>query len=181
MLALLLSAIDDPNDKLKLENIYIKYYQMMFKMAMKRLGDVHYAEDAVSNAFMRIALSIKRVETDNEDRLTAFVCTLVKNECIRIFPEKNRSDKLIDIEEIRSLRSQDDISSEIEEKEEYEKALFGISRLPEEYTVALRLYLVFGFSYGEIAEITDSKLGTVKSRIKRGIEKMRSFLKETKK
>ena len=38
---------------------------------------------------------------------------------------------------------------------------------------------IHGFSYEEIAEILDINIGTVKSRINRGRERLRNFLIET--
>jgi RNA polymerase sigma-70 factor (ECF subfamily) len=49
-------------------------------------------------------------------------------------------------------------------------------RLPEDQRFAVILCDVQGFSYDEIAEATKASLGTVKSRIARGREKLRREL-----
>ncbi|NJN92760.1 MAG: sigma-70 family RNA polymerase sigma factor, partial [Anaerolineales bacterium] len=54
----------------------------------------------------------------------------------------------------------------------------GINHLPEDQRVVLVLSDVQGFSYQEIAEIVDQPLGTVKSRLSRGRQRLRDFLLE---
>jgi RNA polymerase sigma-70 factor (ECF subfamily) len=52
----------------------------------------------------------------------------------------------------------------------------ALSEIHEERRIAILLYDVDGYSYEEIAEITGSSLGTVKSRISRGREDLRGLL-----
>jgi len=63
-----------------------------------------------------------------------------------------------------------------ETRQRREKIAQGLAKLPEELRTALVLRDIQGFSYEEIAEILSSPLGTVKSRISRGREKLVSFL-----
>jgi len=52
----------------------------------------------------------------------------------------------------------------------------AIQTLPEEMRAAVVLRDVQGFSYEEIASILSTNVGTVKSRISRGREKLREIL-----
>jgi RNA polymerase sigma-70 factor (ECF subfamily) len=52
----------------------------------------------------------------------------------------------------------------------------GIQTLPGDQRVTLVLSDVQGFSYQEIAEMTDVPLGTVKSRLARARGKLRDYL-----
>jgi RNA polymerase sigma-70 factor (ECF subfamily) len=52
----------------------------------------------------------------------------------------------------------------------------ALREIPEERRTAILLFDVDGYTYAEIAEITESSLGTVKSRISRGREELRSLL-----
>jgi len=52
----------------------------------------------------------------------------------------------------------------------------GLQQLPFDQRVAVTLRDVEGLTYEEIAELTQSRIGTVKSRIARGREKLRSLL-----
>jgi RNA polymerase sigma-70 factor (ECF subfamily) len=52
----------------------------------------------------------------------------------------------------------------------------GINYLPEDQRVILVLSDVQGFTYQEIADIVGQPLGTVKSRLSRGRQRLRDFL-----
>jgi RNA polymerase sigma-70 factor (ECF subfamily) len=52
----------------------------------------------------------------------------------------------------------------------------ALREIREERRTAILLYDVDGYNYAEIAEITGSSLGTVKSRISRGREELRGLL-----
>jgi RNA polymerase sigma-70 factor (ECF subfamily) len=52
----------------------------------------------------------------------------------------------------------------------------ALSSLPEDQRKVIELSYFSGFSQSEIAEITDQPLGTVKGRMRLGLEKMRANL-----
>ena len=52
----------------------------------------------------------------------------------------------------------------------------GLARLPESFRVAVVLRDLEGLSYEEIAEVLGVRIGTVRSRIARGRDQLRSFL-----
>ena len=53
----------------------------------------------------------------------------------------------------------------------------GLTTLPEEQRIILILSDIQGLAYEEIAEITNTNLGTVKSRLSRGRARLRDVLK----
>ena len=55
MLNIFLSLIDSDEDKAKFSNLYEQYKNLMFYIARDILKDEHLAEDAVQEAFIRIA------------------------------------------------------------------------------------------------------------------------------
>lgn len=64
------------------------------------------------------------------------------------------------------------------EKETRERIEEAIRMLPEANRQVIILREVMGYSYEEISEMEDCPVGTVKSRIKRGREQLRSYLEE---
>jgi RNA polymerase sigma-70 factor (ECF subfamily) len=52
----------------------------------------------------------------------------------------------------------------------------GIMQLPEDQRLVIVLSDVQGLAYQEIAEIIEQPLGTVKSRLSRGRQRLRDFL-----
>ncbi len=76
----------------------------------------------------------------------------------------DRADPTIDVERAVTLRA--DLAD-------------ALSRLPEDYRVAVVMHDVGGVPYDEIARMTHAKLGTVKSRISRGRRMLADALEPT--
>lgn len=55
-----LQMIDSPEDRSKFEQIYMEYRSMMFHMANRILTNEQDAEDAVHEAFLKIAENIEK-------------------------------------------------------------------------------------------------------------------------
>ena len=69
MIAIYLSLIDE-NDMSRFEKIYYKYKNLLFYIANGILPDITDAEDAVQEAFIRIAKNMDKIE-DTESVATA--------------------------------------------------------------------------------------------------------------
>lgn len=61
MIGLFLALIDTEEDKIKFVTLYEKYRKLMFYIANDILKDTDLAEDAVQEAFFRIAKNFKKV------------------------------------------------------------------------------------------------------------------------
>ena len=56
-----LQMIDSPEDRSKFEQIYMEYRSMMFHIANRILTNEQDAEDAVHEAFLKIAENIEKI------------------------------------------------------------------------------------------------------------------------
>src|SRR5436853_515079 len=65
---------------------------------------------------------------------------------------------------------------EAEKSELYRYLEAALRLLPEDQRAAVVLCDVYGMGYGEVASMTDSPIGTVKSRIHRGRLRLREIL-----
>ena len=74
-----LQIIETKEDKSKFEILYMEYRQVMYHTAYEILKNQEDAEDAVHQAFVRIAEKIKEVDGTICNRTKGFVITIVQN------------------------------------------------------------------------------------------------------
>ena len=102
MLALYMSFIDSEDDREKFEIIYNEYRKRMVSTAYSILHNHEDAEDAVHDAFIRIAKNMKSIDDPKSKKTLAYVITATKNNAINIFNKnkRNRETKKIRIRKV---------------------------------------------------------------------------------
>lgn len=155
-------------DKKAFGELYMQYRQPCYGLALMILKSHEDAEDAVQNTFIRIYGSIGALHNDN-----AFVMwmeTILNRECIKIAQRRGmeiaddtiiNSDRVTDHEEEFMLperyAERDDLSQRLKNE---------IEKLPFEQRRAMLLFYYHNLSLQQIAELTDSNINTVKSRLR---------------
>ena len=82
------AIIDDPKEQTRFNELYEGYRKQMYMVAFRVLHDHGLAEDAVHNAFMGIAMSIKTVPDGEGKEIRAYLFTCAKNAALRILKKK---------------------------------------------------------------------------------------------
>lgn len=168
---LYLALIDDEIDKLKFEQVYNKYKQIMFYAANNILEDEYLAEDAVHSAFIRIAKNIDKIKINSEYETKKFVVVITKNIAIDIY-RKSKKENIIHIENIEEniedlSKDEDVLSDEI---------LLAIDKLNINYKTVMSLKYSQGYSDREIAQIVGITEENVRKRLSRARIKLKDIL-----
>ena len=87
---ILLTMIDNSEDRTKFCILYEKYRYLLQKVAMDVLGDRYLAEDAVQNAFMKIAMNIGRIGETDCSQTKSYLVVTAKNEAIDICRKRSK-------------------------------------------------------------------------------------------
>ena len=147
----------------RLEELVIKYENTLFRAALAILGDVHGAEDAVQDAFVRYLE--KRPEFQDENHEKAWLLKVTANLCKSALRSKKRRPtvELLDI-----YPAPDDDTRELVE---------AVSDLPANQRSAVHLFYYEGYSTEEIGAILGQRPGTVRSHLSRAREALRQKLK----
>jgi len=173
MIILYMSLMDNQSDRELFESMYIKYRLPMLHIAMSILKDQDLAQDAVHNAFLRIAKYMHRLDLTRDPG--ALMLTITRNCALTMTRDRRNEHPIDDIptEEIschgQTLEEHCENRSKIEKIGEY------ISRLPEEYSTIFILRFRHQFRTKEIAEllgISDDAVRKRISRMKRDIQLM---------
>jgi RNA polymerase sigma-70 factor, ECF subfamily len=152
-------------------------------------GSKLHAEDLLQEIFLKV---IERKDRyDSEQKFTTWLYSIARNHCIDYLrTESYRRHRSLDaplnneseggavvLEIVKSgQRAQDE---EAYDKELRELIDIGVKGLKEEFREVFLLREVEGLSFQEIAEITESPLGTVKSRLRYAFQYLRRVFSES--
>ncbi|HEX4626648.1 MAG TPA: sigma-70 family RNA polymerase sigma factor [Solirubrobacteraceae bacterium] len=159
------------------ETIYERHCGAAFSLAYRMCGKRALAEDVAQEAFLSIWRSGGRYDRARGSVRT-WVLGIVHNRAIdalrrSVVHERRRaSDE--GIEERFEARERTEV--EAARREEAETIRGMLDTLPEEQSRVIELAYFGGFTHSEIAEMLGAPIGTVKGRMRLGLEKLRGQL-----
>ena len=157
-----------------------RVHHMVYRLVGSRFpADV---EDITQDIFVKLFRSLPQFDAERGTKLSSWVFTFVKNYCfdvlkkkrIRTVPLEGTSDDGHVVEIASNVRGP---RNELELEELGHLIGHAVDELPREQKLAFVLREYEGMAYTEIAEITNSSEGTVKSRIHRAKEALRFRLR----
>ena len=77
-----LQTLETPEEKSLFEQIYLEYRGLMYHVAYEILHNEQEAEDAVHQAFVKIAENIKKIDASVCPRTHSYVVTIVEHQAI---------------------------------------------------------------------------------------------------
>ncbi len=164
-------------------NQLVQAYQgIAYRTAYRILGDTEAAGDATQDAFIS---AYKHLDSLRGESFRAWLLRIVTNACYDQLRAKKRAPvSSLDVlllqtdEPAPGLdRAAPDSPQELAERRELNDLIQkGLQTLPAEQRVTCILADIEELSYEEIAQITGTNMGTVKSRLARGRALLRTFL-----
>ena len=121
MLMLYISMIDSPEEKRKFERIYLAHRQTMYYAAFRILKDVHEAEDAVHQAFLRIIDRLDKINDAECHKTRAYLVVITESAAIDIY-RKRKQARIVSYEELEVYISSN-MESDYEEKDAIIRAI----------------------------------------------------------
>jgi RNA polymerase sigma-70 factor (ECF subfamily) len=164
-------------DQARFTELAMEHMPALYSAALRMTRNPSDAEDLVQETYLRAYRGFGSF-TDGTN-LRAWLYRILTNTYINSYRAAKRRPEIADVEDVEDLYlyhrlapTDGTISRSAEEEalasftDEEVKA--AIESLPDAFRIAVLLADVEGFSYKEIAEITDVPIGTVMSRIHRG-------------
>jgi RNA polymerase sigma-70 factor (ECF subfamily) len=137
-----------------------------------RLGSRVDADDVLQETFVRLARGRSRLA--RVDNLTAYVFTMARNEAIRWQARARHNSRRLN--QLTATAAGPDEAAARETAEALQHAL---GQLPAEQREVLELKAYGGLTLAEIAAVTAQPAGTVASRYRAAVSKLRAWLAET--
>jgi RNA polymerase sigma-70 factor (ECF subfamily) len=159
------------------EAIYDRHGGAAFSLAYRMTGDRTAAEDVVQEAMLSIWRSRVRYQADRGSVRT-WVLGIVHHRGIdalrRSTVHQRRRASAEGLEEREEAPERTD--AEVLRRDEARSVREAISTLPDDQGRVIQLAYFGGFSHTQIAEMLDTPVGTVKGRMRLGLEKLRHTL-----
>jgi RNA polymerase sigma factor (sigma-70 family) len=162
-------------------NLLVERYQtVLYNLCLRMLGSPQAAEDATQEAFIS---AFRSLDGFRGGQFRSWLFRIGANACydelrrrrsrpaVSFDEPRGEEERTLDVADPRA--SLDEHAEQLELGEALQQAL---TQLPADQRMAVVLCDVQGFDYAEIAKITGSSLGTVKSRISRARSRLRTLL-----
>lgn len=164
---------------MRLERLYNEYRELMYKVAYNVLNDKFAAEDAVHQAFIRVANNLHKISENDSHKTRNFLVIIVRNVALDIYNKRGK-DNFTELTD--ELSSEDNSVENIVISEENLKRLISlICELKPIYQEALMLRYSQGYSNSEIAALLSIEETTVRKRIERAKTQLLKLLEEVRK
>lgn len=156
--------IDTPDDRSKFCILYEKYRHLLLTVAMGVLHDCHLAEDAVQEAFLKIARNMEKINELDSRQTKRYLISTARNAAIDIY--RKRSKQLQ--QEVNVEDFEEEISLSYPDTDIDNAVLDILKNLPEKYRDVFLLKYSANLENNEIAKVCGIRETTVRQRIARG-------------
>lgn len=161
--------------------IYDRYGQRIYSLAMSVLKDEGLAEDAVQEVFANIWRKAGSYRPEMSAPGT-WIMSVAHHKVVDIYRSRRRAGEHTAETEPEQLLRIPDVTASVERQAErnYEARMVraALLELPEEQSRPLYLSAWHGYSQSEIANLLGIPLGTVKTRMRLGMQKLKAALEE---
>ncbi|MCW3017647.1 MAG: sigma-70 family polymerase sigma factor [Solirubrobacterales bacterium] len=157
--------------------IYDRHARVAFSLAYRMTGDRSAAEDVVQEAFLSFWRSSARYDF-TRGSVRTWVLGIVHKRAIDnlrrslVHSKRRASDE--GVEERFAAAEFTDV--EVARRDEASEVRTALQTLPPEQSKVIELAYFGGFTHSEIAEMMETPIGTIKGRMRLGLEKLRQQL-----
>lgn len=160
--------------------LYDRHGGAAYSLAHRIVGDPAVAEDVTQEAFLAVWRSGARFDAARGS-VRSWTLGIVRNRAIDALRRLSSSAPKLDLDDDALLEGQPAeqlTDSEAIRRETARRVRGALADLPHEQSEVIGLAYFGGFTHSEIAEMLGMPLGTVKGRMRLGLEKIRLTLAE---
>ncbi len=163
------------DDQQAFQQLVELYGQLVWRTAYALLADRSQVEDAVQEAWLDVWRGLKNYQHTRPFR--PWLLTTVANRCRKVM--RKHVVPQLPLENGAMLADAYDAEAHVLRQEADVELLTALAILSPEQRRILELHFFAGLVLSEIALVTDTLLGTVKSRLQRALDALRMHLRQT--
>lgn len=173
---LLCKKISQNSDQQAFKELYLAYFDRLYKFAFSILHSAEFAEEAVNDVFLNIWQ--KRSTLKNIASLSSYLFVSTKNTSFN-YLSKFRKERNTSLDDVLVRFEADELTPETafftaEIRSEIEQA---INQLPPKTKLVFQMAKVEGMKYKEIADILNISVNTIDNHIATAVKKLSFILK----
>jgi RNA polymerase sigma factor (sigma-70 family) len=162
-----------------LSELYDRYGRLVFAVALNSVGDYATAEEITQDVFVRVWQKAEQYRVD-QGKVSTWLSSIARYRAIDVWRRQSSRPEQHSLAWAEltpgELPRADGPAQAADLAIERERVRTAVSQLPEEQKQALALAYFKGYSHSQIAEQLGLPLGTVKTRIRLAMEKLRQML-----
>jgi RNA polymerase sigma-70 factor (ECF subfamily) len=164
-----------------LSALYDRYVRLVYSLAFRAVGDAGAAEEITQDVFVSIWDRAASYRPD-QAKVSTWLTSIARHRAIDVLrrrgvrPEGHSVDWEATPPEVAARIAGPEQA--VEQYLEQQRVRAAVASLPEEQRRVLSLAFFEGLSHSEIAAALDQPLGTVKTRIRLAMQKLRQLLED---
>jgi RNA polymerase sigma-70 factor (ECF subfamily) len=164
-----------------LEELYDRYHRFVFGIALAILNDHAAAEEVTLDVFVNVWRGAGSYDSGRA-RVSTWLAAISRHHAIDILRwQRSRLDQkslYLDDLPLQQESGPPDPPEEAESHLQKARIRQAVAQLPPDQQEALMLAYIKGYSQRQIAELLQQPLGTVKTRVRLAMQKLREMLSE---
>ena len=163
-----------------LSEIYTRYAGLVFSIALKTMNNQANAEEIVQLVFTKVWQRAWQYQLER-GKISAWVSTMTRHQCIDEL-RRHRMPLLTDSGDWKSLDSltgDDDPAQDAQDPFEQARIREALKKIPTRERIVIEMAFWGGMTQREIALRSHSPLGTVKTRMRLGMQRLKLLLQES--
>jgi len=156
-------------DAAAFEALYDAHHRLVYGIAVRILGDAGAAEDVTQAVFLKIWTAPDRFESGN---FAGWIARVARNQALDVLRRKSNSETELS----EAMPNNDLLEEQVFSDMDAARVRDALAQLPSEQREPIELGFLNGITHAEIARQTGIPLGTIKTRIRTGLRRLRSSL-----
>jgi RNA polymerase sigma-70 factor (ECF subfamily) len=154
------------------ESLYDAYHRLVYGVAFRVVGEASAAEDVTQSVFLKIWSAPERFEAGN---FGGWIARVTRNQALDLVRRKSRTETELSA----ALPDSDLLEERVFSGIDAERVRSAMAQLPPEQREPIEMGFFGGLTHAEIARRTSTPLGTIKTRIRTGLGRLRTALEGT--
>ena len=164
-----------------LEALYARYSTSVYSLAMFMLKQPPLAEEVTQDVFLNIWLKAATFKADRGEP-RAWIMSIAHHRIVDFVRSRRRTPPLSEPDEFDALERLPStgisIEAEVEHNLDRDRIVKALASLPEAQKQVIILAYFEGYSQSEMAQKLQQPLGTVKTRVRLAMQKLRATLED---